>query len=186
MVQLNGSTVENAILPAPVTEAGTILCGRTHDAEVLRQFYMNNNIWEIMQPDGSPDAKDLDFNAFVDEGLGDDLIFVAVSYNAKLAALFMFDEKIPYCYDIHSALLPEFWGMKLAHLLGQAACRWMVDNTACEKITTSVPSFNKPAYKMAVAAGMSLEGCNRQSFMKNGQLYDQALFGFTKGELLCL
>ena len=186
MAQLNGKTAVTNILPAPVTEAGAITCGRTVDADVLRKFYMNNNIWDAMQDDGSPKASELDFDAFMPDHVGNALIFVDVSYNDNLAALFMFHQTNAHTYDIHSALLPEFWGQSLAHLLGLEACRWMVENTPCEKITTSVPSFNNPAYNMALAAGMSVEGCNRMSFMKHGQLYDQTLLGFTKGEIQCL
>lgn len=186
MEQLNGNVTATSILPAPATEAGTILCGRTFNPEILRRFYLIHDIWDIMQPDGAADAKDLDFSLFVANEDDHSLIFVSATYDAELAGLFMFHQTNQHCYDIHSALLPEFWGQKLAYLLGREACLWMVVNTSCEKVTTSVPSFNKPAYTMALEGGMSDEGCNRQSFMKNGQLYDQLLLGITKGELLCL
>ena len=186
MAQLNGKHSVVSILPAPVTEAGTILCGRTFDADVLRKFYLNHDIWDITQCDGAANAKDVDFSLFVENEGDDSLIFIATTYNEEMAALFMFHQTNPCCYDIHSALLPRFWGLKLAHLLGREACRWIMHNTVCEKITTSVPSFNESAYKMAVDGGMSLEGCNRLSFMRRGQLYDQDLLGITKGELLCL
>lgn len=186
MERLNGNLASVSILPAPVTEAGTILCGRTFDADVLRKFYLNHDIWDMTQCDGAANAKDVDFSLFVENECDDSLIFIAATYNDEMAALFMFHQTNPCCYDIHSALLPRFWGLKLAHMMGRKACRWIMDNTTCEKITTSVPSFNESAYKMAVDGGMSLEGCNRLSFMKHGQLYDQDLLGITKGELLCL
>ncbi len=183
MNRLNGHKAQN-ILPAPVTEAGRIDCGRTYDGSVLRVFYLDHKIWDIMQCDDSPDAADVDFDQLVIDN-ADALIFVTTNYNDQLAGLFMFHVHSPHCYEIHSALLPQFWGRKLAHLFGLEACKWIVANTDCEKIITSVPSFNDPALSMAIDAGMVIQACNRQSFMKGGQLYDQALLGFTKGELLC-
>ena len=183
MNKLNGHTVHN-ILPAPVTEAGKIDCARTYDGSILREFYLDRKIWDIMQCDDSPDAADVDFDQLALDN-SNVFLFVTASYNDELAGLFMFHVHSPHCYEIHSALLPKFWGRSLAHLFGLEACKWIVENTDCEKITTSVPSFNDPALHMAMEAGMTLEGNNRLSFMKDGQLYDQALLGFTKGELLC-
>jgi len=184
MTRLNGKSALTPN-PAPATEAGEITCARTHDADTLRQFYLNNIIWEPMQCDGAVQADELDYEALVGDGLGDALIFVTSSYAGEIAGLFMFDRINPHCYEIHSALLPEFWGKGIASNLGLEACRWMVEHTGCKKIITSVPDYNDPAYKMAMSAGMMLEGCNRKSFMKGGVLHDQAIFGFTKEELLC-
>jgi RimJ/RimL family protein N-acetyltransferase len=181
---LNGKSVATPN-PAPNREAGVVTCARTYDGSVLRQFYGNPAVWGPMQCDGSPDHLDIDFDELA-ACETDACIFVTASVNGKLAGLFMFHATTPHCYDIHSALLPEFWGHGIAPMLGRHACRWLMENTQCQKVTTSVPTFNESARRMALAAGMQLEGCNRGSFMKDGVLYDQLLLGFTKEELLCL
>ena len=165
--------------------AGMLSCGRTYDGDVLRKFYHNPLIWNPMKCDGEVSAEDVDFDELVSPRHGDSYIFIAVDVSDELAGLFMFHKTTPTCYDIHSALLPDFWGHGMAHDIGKAACLWMVDNTDCQKVTTSVPEFNDPARRMAMRAGMRIEGCNRSSFMKDGVLYDQLLLGFTKEELLC-
>lgn len=182
-MKLNGTQLNTN--PAPAMEAGELSCGRTYDGDVLRKFYLNPLIWEPMRCDGEVDAEDVDFDALASPELGDAYIFVEVKVFGHLAGLFMFHQVTPTCYDIHSALLPDFWGHGMAHDIGKAACRWMVEHTDCEKVTTSVPVFNDPARRMAMRAGMRIEGCNRCSFKKDGILYDQLLLGFTKEELLC-
>ena len=181
----NGKSVSASILPDPAMDAGMFSCGRTHDGDILRRFYHNPMIWDGMQCDGSPSAKEIDFDALASPDHGEACIFVTVDTLGELSGLFMFHQTTTNCYDIHSALLPDFWGHGMASEIGKAACRWMVENTDCMKITTSVPEFNDSARRMAMRAGMRIEGCNRSSFMKNGILYDQLLLGFTKEELLC-
>lgn len=169
----------------PATEAGLISCTRTHSAEILQLFYCDKRIWSPMQCDGGVDAEDLDFDGLA-EYEGDERIFVLAEYEDNPAGLFMFEHVTPICYDIHSAMLPKYWGCGIAHKCGLAASLYIFFETKCEKITTSVPSYNHSAKRMAVSAGMSPEGRNRASFMKDGVIYDQDLFGFTKGEALCL
>jgi RimJ/RimL family protein N-acetyltransferase len=184
-LKVNGKSVQNNVIPDPAMDAGMFLCGRTHDGDILRKFYHIPRIWSAMKCDGSPDAKEIDFDELASANHGDSCIFVTVSMFGELAGLFMFHQTTTSCYDIHSALLPDFWGRGVAHDIGKAACVWMVENTDCTKITTSVPEFNAHARRMAMRAGMRIEGCNRSSFLKGGVLYDQLLFGFTKEELLC-
>ena len=184
-MKLNGKSASPNLIPDPAMDAGMLSCGRTHDGDILRKFYLNPLIWDVQTPDGGLRAEDVDFDDLASVRHGQTCIFVSAYFGGRLAGLFMFHQTTTSCYDIHSALLPDFWGHGIAHDIGKAACRWMVENTKCQKVTTSVPEFNNPARIMAMRAGMKVEGCNRSSFMKDGVLYDQLLLGFTKEELLC-
>ncbi len=168
----------------PASMAGVIAGIRTHSADILRLFYLNEKIWDPAKCDNGADPESLDYDALAAYD-GDERIFVLCDYEGNSAGLFMFEQSNPICYDIHSALLPEYWGMGIAHKLGLLASVFIFTSTPCEKITTSVPSYNKAAKHMAVSAGMTPEGTNRASFMKDGIIYDQNLFGFTKEEALC-
>lgn len=168
----------------PANSAGIISSIRTHDAEILRLFYLDERIWLPTQCDNSFDAESLDYDALA-EYEGEERIFVVSEYEGKVVGLFMFEQSNPICYDIHSAILPKYWGKGISSHCGLAASWWIFHETDCEKITTSVPSYNHSAKRMAVNAGMTPEGINRASFMKDGVIYDQNLFGFTKGEALC-
>ena len=165
-------------------KAGEIASARTLDADILRLFYHNPDIWGPMQCDDGVAAEDLAFEAILEE-CGAGHIFVTAVVDGDLAGLFMFTMENSRCYSIHSALLPKYWGKGFAPACGMSACIWLFENSPCLKIITLVPEFNNSALTMAMSAGMRIEGVNRSSFMKDGTLYDQTMLGFTKEELLC-
>jgi len=80
------------------------------------------------------------------------------------------------CFEIHSLILPEFRGKKLMGCV-EEGIKWMKKNTNCRKLVTHVPTFNRKAYAFAVRCGFSIEGTNKSSFLRDGKLYDQYLFG---------
>ena len=183
---LNGKHLASVDSPAFGMKAGRVSSARTFDADVLRLFYHNPDIWGPMQCDGGLNAEELDFDALVElSELVGSQVFVTSSIEGELVGLFMFAMENSQCYSIHSAMLPKFWGKGVASACGLSACVWMVENTSCLKIITLVPGFNNSALAMALRAGMSIEGVNRRSFLKDGILYDQTMLGFTKEELLC-
>jgi RimJ/RimL family protein N-acetyltransferase len=181
---LNGQQVTASLSPDPIIESGLISCARTFDVDIVTQVYHDERIWEPTRSDDDPMAEEIDFASAV-ESRGDNHIFISALVANVLVGLFMFEKKNPRCYEIHSAILPEYWGSGISVPCGVAACKWMMKHTICQKITTSVPSFNEPARRMAIDAGMKQEGCNRKSFLKDGTLFDQYLFGFTEEDLSC-
>ena len=80
---------------------------------------------------------------------------------------------------VHTAILKEGRGKK-AIIAGKKAIRWMFENTKYLKLITWIPSFNKQAELYSKWCGFIKEGCSKKSFLKNGILYDQYLYGLTK------
>jgi RimJ/RimL family protein N-acetyltransferase len=87
-------------------------------------------------------------------------------------------------YEIHTCLLPTAWGDK-AKQAAKLVLNWIFQNTPCMKVITHVPETNALALRYAKRAGMVVEGNNRKSFLKNGQLLDQIQLGITKEEHIC-
>lgn len=81
-------------------------------------------------------------------------------------------------YDCHIALLPEAAGIAVDICKG--AIKWMFNNTKCLRLVASVPEYNKLAIRLARESGMELMGINKKSFLKNGILFDQLMFGISK------
>jgi len=81
-------------------------------------------------------------------------------------------------YEIHTCVLPSRF--RAADEAAKAVVAWIFENTPCRKIITHVPSFNRAALKFALRAGLQLEGCVTESFLKDGKIYDQHLLGITK------
>jgi RimJ/RimL family protein N-acetyltransferase len=83
--------------------------------------------------------------------------------------------------DVHVALLPSAKG-KAAELCS-GAINWVFNNTQYLRLIASIPEHNNLALKLARSVGMQFVGINSKSFMKNGCLLDQHIFGISKGDL---
>lgn len=79
------------------------------------------------------------------------------------------------------ALLPHARGKAVE--ITKGALYWMFYNTKCFKIIAQVPVFNVLAKRLSERCGMTLIGVNTSSFLKDGVLYDQYLYGISKEEI---
>lgn len=85
-------------------------------------------------------------------------------------------------FDVHVALLPKARGKAVDICKG--AMQWLFRQSERPlRLTTSIPEYNKLAIRLAHEVGMEFIGINKLSFQKNGKLFDQHLFGISKGEL---
>lgn len=84
--------------------------------------------------------------------------------------------------DVHVALLPEARGKAVEICKG--AMQWVFQNSRrISRLTASIPDYNKLAIRLARHSGMEFIGINRKSFLKNGVLYDQHMFGIGKEDV---
>jgi RimJ/RimL family protein N-acetyltransferase len=112
------------------------------------------------------------------------MFWITVYDEGELLGMFLSHPHNSVTYESHTCLLPNAYGaraVKAAH----AYMEWMFKWTGCQKLITNVPEYNKLALRFARKVGGVLEGCNRQSFLKDGVLMDQYVLGITKGEFLC-
>jgi len=98
--------------------------------------------------------------------------------------IFLFIPVNSVMYDVHTNILPNGRG-KLAIKAAKQAMEWMFTGTSCLKLISWVPVFNKAAIKFSLMCGLKKEGNSAKSFFKDGNLYDQILFGITKEEFKC-
>lgn len=84
--------------------------------------------------------------------------------------------------EIHTTLLPSCRGRNALE-----AGRLIIEKlfTQYEKIISYIADYNKKALIYAQLVGFSIEGTNRNSFLKNDMIHNQYLVGMTKGELKC-
>jgi hypothetical protein len=87
------------------------------------------------------------------------------------------------CYQLHIAMLPSMAGKGAAS--GYEAGWWLFHNSPCQKLVAIFPEFNKGAKRVVEACGMVQEGILTKSFSKGYNLYNQYIYGITKGEALC-
>lgn len=147
---------------------------RTHDMEVVKAIMAHPSIWPHIHEDGVDAPDPLDHEGFhwllVDDG--------------KPAGVFLAHAKTSVCYEVHTCLLPRTWG-RVAATAARMLLMYLFDVVGVEKVVTNVPAYNRPALRFAKSAGMQIEGTNRASFLRNGELIDQIMLGITHKEWQC-
>ena len=148
---------------------------RTHDMATVKAILSHPAIWPHIHDDMAGECRPLDVGG---------LYWLLVEDDEGPAGVFLVHAHNGVCYEVHTCMLPRTWGAQArqaTHL-----CRaWMFQNTPCRKLITNVPAYNLLALRFAKRCGMTLEGINRKSYLKNGELMDQHVLGLTKEEWQC-
>jgi len=146
---------------------------RSFDYELVRRVMTNPAIYPHISDDGSPLAGE--YRPIEHEAIW----YVAAYDGDELLGIWMFCPQNAVCWEVHTCLLPSAWGER-----GQIAARllplWIWANTNCRRIVSNVPTTNRLALHFAAKAGMRLFAVNEASYLKYGQLCDQAMFGLSK------
>jgi RimJ/RimL family protein N-acetyltransferase len=145
---------------------------RTHDMQLVAQILGHPAIWPHIHEDG------VDAPAPIDH---DSLHWMLITEDEKPVGVFLVHGVSTVCYQMHTCLLPQIWGVGAAKA-AQMLARWVFDETPCLKLITNVPAYNRRALRFAEAGGMVREGINRASFLRNGEPIDQIVLGITKKE----
>lgn len=150
-----------------------MIAQRTHDHELIKSVLFNPAIWETIAEDDQEQSQfkiDSNANCFV-EMKEDKTIGVYVLHPHNSATL-----------EIHAHILPEY---RQNHSIesGRTILKWVLDNTGYYKVVAQVPEIYPNVKKFCLANGFRLEGVNRKSYWKNGELVDQWLLGITKEEI---
>jgi RimJ/RimL family protein N-acetyltransferase len=147
---------------------------RTHDMRLVREIMSDPAIFTHIHDDSVIECDPIDHEGFN---------WMLVSDSAP-AGVFLVHAMNSVCYQMHTALLPCIWGQDAANA-AQMLLAWAFNDTDCQKMITAVPAYNRAALRFAKAGGMTQEGINRASFMRNGALIDQIMLGITKQEWIC-
>jgi RimJ/RimL family protein N-acetyltransferase len=132
-------------------------------------------IWPHISDDGcdEPDPQD-----------NDALYWMLASDDLGEAGVFLLHQHNAICWEVHTCLLPRVWG-RPASQAAQLLLAYAFGTVGARKVITHVPAYNRLALRFAKAAGMTQEGVNRASFLKDGALLDQIMLGITEKEWPC-
>ncbi len=144
----------------------------TTEVEFITKCMTNPIVWRASTDDGMVNVNP-------------DIFFVPIEGKLWLRAgdygIFMLEPRNLVTYEVHTMLLPDARGKAVD--IAKGALHWVFYNTPCLKIITHVPSFNVLAKRLSSRCGMKLIGNNESSFLKDGILYDQFIYGISKGDL---
>jgi len=148
---------------------------RTHDMQFVKEVMTHPRIWKWISDDGC--------SVETFDPVDSDKLYWLTPVGESRMGVFFVHPHNTVTYEIHTAILPEYWGNG-SDLAAIEVLKWIFSNTPCQKLITHVPQNNPFALRFAKFAGLQIEGINRKSFMKNGQLLDQYLLGISK-EAIC-
>lgn len=130
--------------------------------------------------DLAPRVADVQWNIV----LTNPLTYVLVPSFGDCIGVFLLHPWNTVTYELHSAILPLYRGWRSV-IAAREMGIYMFTNTLCRKIVTQIPTFNYPAKSLAIRCGMKREGLNRRSYLKNGTLHDQYIYGICREEVIC-
>lgn len=145
---------------------------RTFDAEYIKYCLTHEKIWPHIHDDGAYSAEDFEPSVI------DNFYWLSV-IDIEPVGVFLMHKQNFICYEIHTCLLPEIWGR--SQECTALVIAWVFENTPCQRLITNVPAYNKLAARLARRSGMKQFGINEKSYLKNGTLQDQFMFGISKG-----
>ena len=96
-------------------------------------------------------------------------------------SIFIFEHRTPVVLEGHTSVLPEGRGKKCVEA-GRRTIQWIWNNTSYCKIVGFTPLSNVTAQKYNMKLGFVKEGVCTDSFLINGKLQDQIIYGINREE----
>lgn len=146
---------------------------RIYDADLIKDICTRPEIWETISED---DYDPADFHVDLNE------CWLMVGDDVEVMGLYNLHPINGITLQIHPMILKEFRG-KAAYESGKLALKWVVENTAYEKVFCYIPTIYRNVILFAMRCGMVKEGINRRSWLKNGKIHDMVLLGITRQEI---
>ena len=84
-------------------------------------------------------------------------------------------------FDGHVAVLPTLRGPARIGAI-RSALRWMFENSDCEQIEAKFADYNRPGILLMPILGFKRAKVEKDSWRKNGKVYDQVVYRLSKGE----
>lgn len=145
---------------------------RTQDAELIKSVVTHDAIW--------PHVSDSNVSRETWEPVIHDTVHQLAIYDDEgLGGCFILMPLSSVCWEVHTCILPTHRGWK-AREATKLCAAWMFANTECLHIVTKIPSYNRPAYKLAIDSGLRNLGMIESAWMKDGEVYDLYLLGLRK------
>lgn len=94
-------------------------------------------------------------------------------------SLFIFTPTNYITYEMHVATI-EGDARRYAREDAKRAVAWMLENTRAQKFIGMVPTCNRRAAVFARMCGLKKEGRIKNTFLKDGVLYDNLVFGIDR------
>ena len=147
---------------------------RTFDTELIKGIMSRADMWDTVAEDGQdPDDYAPDVNGEC---------WLLLTVDDKPIGAYCVHQRNAVTLEIHAQVLPEF---RKEHSTesGTKVLKWILDNTECQKVIAQIPAIYPNVKRFTESFGFQVEGENRMSYLKNGELHNQWLLGITREEI---
>ena len=145
---------------------------RCLDVDLIRKIMTHPVIYEAISEDGAPWRDE-----YVPEMSGHWYLIGWV--NDTPIGLMIYHPVNGVTMECHVHVLPEY-REEYAHEFGQQVLTWAWNNLPVHKIVAQIPVIYPNVIAFAEKNGFIIEGVNRLSYMKHGQLHDQIYLGIAR------
>lgn len=145
-------------------------CYRITDYQVAQ--YIVNELWYEISEDNAP--------AYTPDLIKE--YWIGLLNDKELVGCARFHQLTSITWEAHAFILPDF-RKKYGPLSCLTTLNWMIENTDCQKIVANVPNRFPNVMGFLEKIGFKKEGVNRQSFTKDGKLWDIVNYGLTRTEI---
>lgn len=146
---------------------------RTDDYGYIRTVATDPRLWDALSDDFSGERETWQPQP------NENFCYLKVTDDKQCLGFFLLIAHSPVLYEVHTALLPAARGHR-AREAAEALIAWVFRERACKRLITSVPEYNRLAFRFAQRAGMTEYGRNPRACQKNGTLFDLILLGLSK------
>lgn len=133
-----------------------------------RVYRVMSELWEYNADDGTT----TDIHAVV-MGVLNNRDFYVLSPHEDM--VFLLHPHNSYTYRGHVSILRE--SRRISVSAGREVLEYMFTQTPCRKIIVFAPTSNPAAAYLAAEIGMAREGVVTQSWLKDGKMYDEIIYG---------
>ena len=148
---------------------------RTFSPGIVEGLMCIPSLWATVAEDGqNPDdfKADCDGQCWLLMMAGDDIVGMYNLHSINRVTV-----------QIHAHVLPEF-RKKHSYDTGLAALQWIIDKTDYQKVVATIPVIYENVKRFTCSFGFQVEGINRESYLKHGDIVDQYMLGITRKEIL--
>ena len=146
---------------------------RSLDHELIKSVMTNPVIAKNICEDGQHISQ-------FDSNLSSDVWVIVLDENTAICAC-SFLKVSSECYEVHINILPANRHERKAII--KILYKWIIDNLTQNKLTTKIPTCYPHIKLFCLSIGFEKEGVNRDSYIKNGELLSQDLFGITRDKI---
>lgn len=147
------------------------------DLQLIKSIITHGSIWPYVHDDLVENKEDF----YISPPVKDFIYYLGVKDNKQIVGLFMLNRCNSVTYEIHTCLLKAGRG-EAAIQHAKDVVEWIFNNTQCQRLITQVPENNSPAYRLALAAGLTQYGLNENAFKLKNKLQSIKLLGISRGQ----